>query len=86
MAYKLFRVIVVWVSEEARALCLVLFCFVLFCSVFVVVVSRVFKVPSELACREFERANCKGIQVWWVGWQKAVLGLFFLSCQPPSSS
>jgi hypothetical protein len=49
-----------------------LFCFVLFCFVFVVVVvvvSRVFKVPSGL-CREFQRANCKGIQVWWVGWQK----------------
>ncbi len=61
MAYKLFRDIVIWVSEEERALAL--FCFV------VVVVSRVFKVPFR-ACREFQRANCKGIQVWWVGWQK----------------
>jgi hypothetical protein len=52
-------------------------CLVLFCFVFVVVVSRVFKVPSGLCLQRVSKSQLQRDSSLVGGLAKAVLGLFF---------
>jgi hypothetical protein len=76
MAYKLFWVIEIWVSEEERAL-------VLFCFVVVVVVSRVFKVPSG-GLQRVSKSQLQRDSSLVGGLAKAVAGCFYHANHPSS--